>query len=156
MSTNNSKIKGIVVVNAYDKKYYTLKDQNFKPLKRLTYNSSNFVASYVNSKDLISATIDISRSIPNEDIEDIIEIKAYEELGLDQANEYVIKYAERESTGDIRNFDLFVAEPVVLEETFEETVKETKYIDLLVPAPLLYLSLYSREILPREGVHCFI
>ncbi len=156
MSTNKSKIKSIVTVNAYSKKYYTLKEQQLKPLKRLTYNSSNFVASYVNSKDLISATIDISRSIPNEDIEDIIEIKAYEELGLDQANEYVIKYIERESSGDIRNFDLFIAEPVVLEETFEETIKETKYIDLLIPAPLLYRSVYSRKILASEGVHCFI
>lgn len=156
MSTNNPKIKGIVTINTYDKKYYALKDQNFKPLKRLTYNSTNFIASYVNSKDLISATIDISRSIPNEDIEDIIEIKAYEELGLDQGNEYVIRYVERESAGDIRNFDLFVAEPAVLEETFKEVVGETKYIDLIMPAPLLYLSLYSREILASEGVHCFI
>ncbi|MEA3455767.1 MAG: hypothetical protein U9R26_04620 [Campylobacterota bacterium] len=156
MSTKKSKIKSIVTVNAYDKKYYALKEQNFKPLKGLSYNSSNFVASYVNSKDMISASIEISRSIPNEDIEDIVEIKAYEELGLDQANEYVIKYIEREGAGDIRYFDLFIAEPPVLEETFEETVGETKYIDLLIPAPLLYLSLYSREILPEEGVHCFI
>ncbi len=156
MSKNNSKIKGIVTVNAYDKKYYTLKDQKLQPLKRLTYNNSNFVASYVNSKDMITASIEISRSIPNEDIEDIVEIKAYEELGLDQANEYVIKYVERESAGDIRNFDLFIVEPSVLEEIFGETVKETKYIDLLMPAPLVYLSLYSREILASEGVHCFI
>ncbi len=156
MNANKSKIKSIVTINAYDKKYYVLKDQKFKPLKRLAYNSSNFVASYVNSRDLISASIEISRSIPNEDLQDVIEIRAYEELGLNQANEYIIKYVERESTGDIRNFDLFVAEPAVLEETFAETVKETKYIDLLIPAPLLYQSIYRREILPSEGVHCFI
>jgi len=155
MSTN-SKIKSIVTVNAYGKKYYALKNQKLKPLKSLTYNSSNFVSSYLSNRDMITASIEISRSIPNEDLGDIIDIRAYEELGLDQTNEYVIKYAERESTGDIRNFDLFVAEPAVLEETFKETVKETKYIDLLLPAPLLYRSLYSREMLASEGVHCFI
>ncbi len=156
MSTKNSKIKSIVSINAYDKKYYVLKDQKFKPLKRLAYNTANLVASYINNHDLISTAVEVSRSIPNEDIEDIIEIKAYEELGLDQAEEYIIKSLERESTGDVRIFDIFVIEPETLRETFDDIVEETKYIDLLVPSPLLYRSLYSKEILASEGVHCFV
>ncbi|MEA3419585.1 MAG: hypothetical protein U9Q90_09325, partial [Campylobacterota bacterium] len=156
MSTKKSKIKSIVTVNAYAKRFYTLKDQKLKPLKKLTYNSSNFVTSYLSNKDMITTTIDISRSIPLEDIQDIIEIKAYEELGLDQANEYVIKFYEGEGIGDVRKFNVFVVEPEVLEETFEEIKEETKYIDLLVPAPLLYQPIYSRGVLAKEGTHCFI
>ncbi len=156
MSTKNSKIKSIVTINAYDKKYYALKNQKFNPLKRLSYNTANLVASYVNNHDLISMAIEISRSIPNEDLEDIIEIKAYEELGLDQAEEYIIRSLEREGEGDVRTFDIFVTEPETLRETFGEVINETKYIDLLIPAPLLYRSIYNKEILASEGTHCFV
>ncbi len=153
MSENKSKIKSIVTINAYERKYYALKDQKLKVLGRLAYNSSNFVSTFVNNKDLISTSIEVSRSIPIEDTDDIIEIKAYEELGLDQANEYLIRYIERESTGDVRLFDTFVIEPEVLEETYRDVVNETKYIDLLTPAPLLYRAVYHKEILIPEGTH---
>ena len=156
MSTKSSKIKNIVTVNAYDKKYYVLKNREFTPLNKLTYNSANLVASYINSHDLITASLEVSRSVPQEDIADVIEIKAYEELGLDQAEEYIIRYTERAGEGDVRTFDLFVVEPEILESTFSEVVHETKYIDLLIPAPLLYRSLYDKELLASEGVHCFI
>jgi len=156
MSTKKSKIKSIVTVDAYDKKYYVLKDQKFGPINRLIYNNANLVVSYVNRHDLISAVLEMSRSIPNEDLADAIEIKAYEELGLDQAEEYIIKHKERGSEGDVRIFDVFVVGPEVLEATFGETVRETKYIDLLVPAPLLYQTIYDKELLESDGVHCFI
>ena len=156
MSTKKSKIKSIVTVNAYDKKYYVLKERQFSPINRLVYNSANLVAAYVNQHDLISASLEVSRSIPHEDLEDVIEIKAYEELGLDQAEEYIVKYTERESEGDVRTFDVFVVEPEVLESTFGEIVSNTKYIDLLVPASLLYQTVYDKELLESDGVHCFI
>ncbi|MEA3492598.1 MAG: hypothetical protein U9R27_11930 [Campylobacterota bacterium] len=156
MSEKKSKIKSIVTINAYERKYYALKDQKLKALGKLTYNSSNFVSTFIDNKDIISTSIEVSRSIPDEDTFDVIEIKAYEELGLDQANEYLIKYIERESGGDERIFDTFVIEPEVLEETYRPIVNETKYIDLLTPAPLLYRAIYHREILIPEGTHCFI
>ena len=156
MSAKKSKIKSIVTVNAYADKFYILNDQKLKPLKKLIYNSSNFVTSYLSNKDMITTTIEISRSIPLEDIQDIIEIKAYEELGLDQANEYIIRFYEGEGVGDVRKFNVFVAEPETLEEIFQEVKEETKYIDLLVPAPLLYQPIYANGILAKEGTHCFI
>ncbi len=155
MSTN-SKIKSIVTIDAYEKIYCALKDSKFKQLKRLAFNNSNFNAAYIHNKDLISTSIEVSKSIPLEDIQDIIEIKAYEELGLDQADEYIIRYAERESTSEERIFDVFIAEPNVLEERFGETVDETKFIDLLIPAPLLFRSIYTRDLLASEGVHLFL
>ncbi len=156
MEVHNSKIKSIVTVNAYEKKYYALKGKKLSSLKNLEYNSANLVASYINHRDLISTTIELSRSILDEDIQDIIEIKAYEEFGLDQASEYVVRYNEKEIKGDVKIFDIFVAKRDVLEKSFGSTISETKYIDLLVPSPLLYQSLYNKEILSRDGIHCFI
>jgi len=155
-SSSQSTIKNVVTLNTYADKNYIFKDDAFKPLKKLTYNTSNFVTSYLTNKDIITTTIKISRSIPEEDIEDIIEIKAYEEIGLDQANRYIISSMEIESEAEERTYHIFVAEPEVLDSLYLPIKQETKYLDLIVPAPLLYKVLYTKEILPDNNSHCFV
>jgi hypothetical protein len=145
-----------VTVNAYAQKYYIFKDDTFKPLNKLSYNTSNFITSYISNKDIIATTVEISRSIPEEDIADVLDIKAYEELGLDQASDYIINYYEVENGGEEREFHIFVAEPSVLTDLFLPIKEQTKYIDLVVPAPLLYKTLYRKEILSDQGTHCFV
>ena len=155
-SSSQPAIKNIVTVNAYAGKYYQFKDNTLQPLRKLTYNTSNFIASYISIKDLITTTISLSRSIPEEDIPDVIDIKAYEELGLDQAKDYLISYTESKESGEEREFHIFVADPEVLDDNFLPIKEETKYIDLLTPAPLLYKALYKKEILDDNGTQCFV
>ncbi len=153
---SKSAIKNIVTLNAYTDKKYIFKSDSFQPLKKLSYNTSNFITSYISNKDVITATVKLSRSIPEEDIEDILEIKAYEELGLDQASDYVISSIESETGGEEREFHLFVAAPEVLDKLFLPVKQETKYLDLIIPAPLLYKALYKKEIVNDSGTHCFV
>jgi len=153
---SKSTVRNIVTTNAYTEKKYIFKGDTFQSLKRLSYNTSNFITSYVSNKDIISTTIQLSRSIPEEDIADIIDIKAYEELGLDQASNYIISFMEVQNAGEEREFNIFVAQPEVLEELYLPIKQQTKYIDLIVPAPLLYKALYKKEILQDTGTHCFI
>ena len=155
-SSSQSTVKNVVTLNTYADKSYIFKDDAFKPLKKLTYNTSNFVTSYLNNKDIITATVHISRSIPEEDIADIIEIKAYEEIGLDQASSYIISSMEVETEEEERIYHIFVAEPEVLDSLYLPIKKETKYLDLIVPAPLLYKALYTKEILQDNHAHCFV
>jgi len=155
-SSSQSAVKNIVTLNAYTDKKYIFKGDTYKPLKKLSYNTSNFITSYVSNKDLISTTISVSRSIPNEDIADILDIKAYEELGLDQATNYVISSTEVENSGEEREYHIFVAQPEVLDDLYLPVKQETKYVDLIVPAPLLYKALYRKEILEDSGTHSFI
>lgn len=153
---SKSAIKNIVTINANTQKYYIFKDEVFKPLNRLSYNTSNFVTSYIGNKDLITATIELSRSIPAEDIADMLDIKAYEELGLDQATDYMISYHESEGSGEARTFHTFVVKSDTLTDLFLPIKEQTKYLDLIVPAPLLYKPLYRKEILADNGTHCFV
>ena len=153
---SKSAIKNIVTINAYTDKSYIFKNGSFQSLNKLSYNTSNFITSYVSNKDIISTTIHLSRSIPQEDIADILEIKAYEELGLDQASDYIISSTEVENGGEEREFHLFVAEPEILDKLYLPIKQETKYVDLIIPAPLLYKSLYKKEILNDSGTHCFM
>jgi len=155
-SSSQSAVKNIVTLNAYTDKKYIFKGDTYKPLKKLSYNTSNFITSYVSNKDLISTMIKISRSIPNEDIADILDIKAYEELGLDQATNYVISSTEVKSSGEEREYHIFVTQPEALDDLYLPVKQETKYVDLIVPAPLLYQALYRKEILQDSGTHSFI
>jgi hypothetical protein len=155
-SSSNLAIKNIVTINAYTDKKYIFKGDKYKPLNKLSYNTSNFIASYISNKDLISTTVHLSRSIPNEDIADILDIKAYEELGLDQATNYVISSTEVETSAEEREYHIFVAQPEVLDELYLPIKEQTKYIDLIIPAPLLYRALYKKEILQNNGTHCFV
>ena len=113
-SSSNSTIKNIVTLNAYTDKKYIFKGDTYKPLKKLSYNTSNFITSYISNKDLISTTVHLSRSIPNEDIADILDIKAYEELGLDQATNYVISSTEVETSAEEREYNIFVLMKILL------------------------------------------
>ena len=155
-SSSKSTVKNIITLNVFSEKSYIFKEDTFQPLKKLTYNTSNFITSYISNKDLITTKVNISRSIPEEDIADILDIKAYEELGLDQANSYVISSYEIENAGEEREYHLFVAEPKDLDTLFLPIKQQTKYVDLILPAPLLYKPLYSKEILNDNDTHCFV
>ena len=155
-SSSKSVVKNIVTLNPYTDKKYIFKRDIFKSLNKHSYNTSNFITSYISNKDLISTTVHLSRNIPNEDIADILDIKAYEELGLDQAISYVISSTEVETSAEEREFHIFVAQPEVLDELYLPIKEQTKYIDLIVPAPLLYKALYRKEILQDNRTHSFI
>ncbi len=155
-SSSKSPIKNIVTLNPYINKEYIFKSDKYQSLNKLTYNTSNFITSYISNKNLISATVSISRNIPDEDIADILDIKAYEELGLDHAANYVISSTESEQSGEEREFHIFVTEPEDLDALYLPLKQQTKYIDLIVPAPLLYKALYRKEILQDNGTHCFV
>ncbi len=153
---SKSIIKNVVVLDVYADKSYMFKNDLLQSLNKLSYNTSNFITSYVSNRDIISTTIKISRSIPEEDIVDIIEIKAYEELGLDQASHYIISSSEVINEEEEREFHIFVVSPEVLDELYLPIKEKTKYLDLIVPAPLLYKTLYKKEILDNSGTHCFV
>ena len=154
--SSQSDVKNIVTLNAYTDKKYVFKGDTYQPVNKLSYNNSNFIASYISNKDVISTTVRLSRSIPNEDIADILDIKAYEELGLDQAINYVISHTEVDNPGEERIFNIFVVDPETLSDLYTPVKEQTKYIDLIVPAPLLYKVLYKKDILQDHGTHCFI
>ncbi|SHO81266.1 FIG00470756: hypothetical protein [hydrothermal vent metagenome] len=151
-----SKYKSIFTVDAYEDRFYKQYNNKIEPKKKAEYNTSNYVTSYMSNKDLISSVIEISNSIPEEDVDDTIELKTYEELGLDQANTYIISSVETTEVDNHRHFQVFVTEPETIQERFKQVLVDVKFIDLIIPSPLLYKTLYANKILHNVGVDCFI
>ncbi len=150
--------KSIVSINPYSKSVFENRDSKLKRAQSLKFSKNSYYISFLATKNFIVSEINISKNIPNEDLRDAIEIKAYEELGLDQTIEYKIEFLEIPTlpTDKERKFFIFVADPSSIEEDFSETVDKIKYIDAILPSPLLFSYLYKNEIVDSTGVHAYI
>ena len=147
----------IVTINPYSNVKYVC-DENI--IKKFTsrFTKKNFYISFLSTKDFIVTQIDISKNIPEEDLQDVLELKAYEELDLDQTIEYKIDYFEKPSLASDkeRHFLVFVTEPKIIDETFKNIRSTIPYIDYILPAPLLLKTLYTHEILENSNTDLFI
>ena len=154
----NSFFSSVISINPYKNTYFSHSSNIITEVKSPQFAKDQFAISYLNTNEFITAQIAISKNIPQEDIFDAITIQAYEELGLDEAVEYSIQYVENftHADEDNRNFHVFVVEPETLNNTYADVIDAIKYIDIIIPTPLLLKSLYTREIITTSGVHCFI
>ena len=148
--------KSIITINAYSDQYYIFKGKSFKRLKRLSYNKANFLTSYLNTKDMITTKVTISTSIADVDIQSALEIKIYEELGLDEAKHYIISSMEIHHNEEEKEFQIFVVDPNILDKNYESIQAKTKFIDLITPAPLLFKTLYTNKILNPTNIEGFL
>ncbi|WP_281950836.1 hypothetical protein [Nitrosophilus kaiyonis] len=150
--------KSIVSINPYSNTFYESRNSKIKKLPSLKFSKSNFYVSFLSTKNFIVSQVSISKNIPEEDLKDAIEIKAYEDLGLDQTIEYKIEYLEIPTlpSDKDRKFHVFVADPTVIMEDFEKIAEKIKYIDIIYPAPLLFKYLYQKDLVDNEGSHVFI
>ena len=85
-------------------------------LNKLEKSDKNaFFISYLQTRDVTSATIDISRNIPDSDLKDAIEIKVYDELALDSAIEYINKNNKTDSKDTKnRSFNVFIIDATLI------------------------------------------
>lgn len=146
-------------INPYKNTYVNAVSNSLSETTHPTYDKQQYVISYLNTKSFINSSITISKNIPEEDLYDAIYNKAYDEFGLDQAIMYKIQYIETFNTLDEENrsFHIFIIDPIIIDDIFKSSIEKVKYIDYIIPSPLLLKSLYDKEILTQSGVvDCFI
>jgi hypothetical protein len=150
------KFKKIIAVDAYFQQNYEYKNQILKPLGNLSLDNKNFVISYIRNRDMIIASFDLGYNIDEAELDDIIYMKAYDELGLDPEKEYSIIHQKASLDEGSGVYNLFIIEPEIIDNTITPILDKTTYIDLLIPAPLLYKTLYTSATLEPSEAHCFI
>ena len=152
------KFKSYVTLNPYNNTSFLYENGTLKKYSIKKFQNKNFYISFLQTKDIIITSLTISRNIPDEDLRDVIELKVYEELDLDQTIEYKIEFEEipTQLHEKERKFQVFVTEPEILQETFKEIVQKINYIDHILPAPLLFKPLYTQNILESDETHLFV
>jgi len=156
MEKGNELVQSIVTIDSYNQKYYKYDGSSIEPLSKLSFKKKNYYSSFIANRDLIISPITVSRNIEDEDIDGVLEDKAYDELGLDPATEYIIYHREFQAEGEGRHFYLFIIEENKYEELFDPIVEQLRYIDLILPTPLIYQTLYSNDIVESNKVHCYL
>ncbi len=156
--TNQHSFSSVISINPYAKTYFSGISSFLTETTSPQYAKNQFVISYLNTNGFITSRIEITKNIPEEDLYDAINSKVYDELGLDQAITYQVQFIETFNSLDAENrhFQVFIVDPINIAEIFEETVQKIKYIDLIIPVPLLLKSLYVKEIIQNSGAHCFV
>ncbi len=156
--TQQPTFTSVLSINPYKETFYLGSSGRLEQVKSINFSKTQYTMSYLNTNDFLTALIGVSKNIPDDDLAFAIENKVYEELALDMAVEYNVQFIESGHQLDDkeRYFHVFIVDPLTVDETFENTVNQIKYIDQIVPVPLLMKGLYQREIVTEVGVHCFI
>lgn len=158
MSKNGQPFSSIISINPYKSVYFSSLGNHIKRETKPVYEKKQYSIAFLNTKSFITALIGISKNIPDEDVLDALENKVYDELALDMAVEYKINFIDAINVIDENDqyFHVFIVDPLTLKEEFTDVVEKIKYIDQIVPLPLLYKSLYQRDIIEESGLHCYI
>ena len=156
--TEQNSFSSVISINPYKETYFTGVSSFITETTTPEFSKDQFAISYLNTSDFITAQIEISKNIPDEDLFDAINSKIYDDLGLDQALEYQVQYIEsfHNLDEDNRYFQVFIVDPLTITETYAHVVDRVKYIDVIIPAPLLIKSLFTKEIIEGSGTYCFI
>jgi len=133
----------IVTIDIYSQKFYKFEGGSFDLVRKLKSNKKDRYISYVTNSDLIIEPMDISSHIPDEEIESVIIDKVYDELRLDTAVEYGVYPVKIGADGSLDKYQTIIVDKSSIKEKFEPFAKKIKYIDYVVPAPLLYKPLYT-------------
>ena len=148
--------RSIVTLDPYSLKSYRYRDNVITEESVKKFDDRAFYISYVQTKDIISSTVDIEVGIAEEDLKDAIEIKAYDEMGLESDKEYSIFYFQaNRDDGEFQVFNVIAIDEDVLSDIFGE-LKEIKYIDYITAAPFLMSALYTKNLLPFDKTDCFV
>lgn len=161
MSSNTEKkIKNLPIVSIeptllQSYKYFNTNISNHN-MKKSSPKSELYV-SYIPTKDIIFGTVEVSRRINEEDLNDAVELEAYESLGLDSAIEYKIIHLEVETNSTKnRTFNVFAFDLSQLNQIFSQVKTQTKYIDYITFAPFLFSSVYEKKLIDSDKTDCFI
>ncbi len=148
----------IVTIDPYNGKSYKFQHSEIKLHKLSGFKKDNFYISTISSKNLITDSIEISRNIADEDLESAIDIQVYDELNFDPAVQYTIFYKEffGFESNSKRKFNIFAIETNKIEEEFKDIIKKVKYIDYILPEPLLIKSVYNKNLIEKDSVDCFL
>ncbi|MFK5882468.1 MAG: hypothetical protein QM482_09670 [Sulfurospirillum sp.] len=94
----------------------------------------------------------------NDDLTSLVEIKMYEEAGLDVNKSYKISYLVKElDFNEMCLIEAFAVDIEILKEAHKESIKKVKYIDFLVFPFFAFKTFYVNKILtPKNDIFVYI
>jgi len=143
------------VVGVKDNNRYILyADKKLIRIYRNKLKSTALLSSYIPIEHAIFYNFEVEKNVimsEDVDVRDFIETKVYEEAGLSETEEYIIKYKIIDKLKDEKRVlvQTVIVAKSYIEKDYEYILKKTDYIDYLSFPAFAYKSLYEEEILKK-------
>ncbi|NOX16360.1 MAG: hypothetical protein GXP61_10140 [Epsilonproteobacteria bacterium] len=126
--------------------------------KKLNKKENLYTISRVLYEDIVVYSFKIPKINLKDDISNIVEIKMYEEAGLDVNKFYKITYIVKElDFEEMSLIEAFAIELDTIKSAFDKCIKKVKYIDFLVLPFFAFTTFYVNKILtPKNDVFVYI
>jgi len=153
-------INKIVGVNPFDfNELYSLEDRRLSKIRKKNVKQEHLISTYIPNKNVITYEFKIQKNLLDKiELYDYIETKSYEEVGLDEAEEYIFKYKLIESEADTKNvlIEVVIVSKKELEEFFSPIKEEYGYLDYLTYPGFVFNVLYQEKILePQNDLYIY-
>ena len=153
-------INKIVGVNPFDfNELYSLEDRRLSKIRKKNVKQEHLISTYIPNKNVITYEFKIQKNLLDKiELYDYIETKSYEEVGLDEAEEYIFKYKLIESEADTKNvlIEVVIVSKKELGEFFSPIKEEYGYLDYLTYPGFVFNVLYQEKILePQNDLYIY-
>jgi hypothetical protein len=127
-------------------------------IRDATVLKNSFLASRVLYDDMISHSFKVPKESSKEEINSLVELKMYEEAGLDLQKEYKLTHVVKElEFDDMLLIESFAIEKTTTQKRVEKVLESTNYIDFLAIPFLSFSTLYKNKIIaPKNDVFVYI
>ena len=121
-------------------------------------DKKSFIGSRVSYNDIILHSFKTSPSISNEELKTNVEIKMYEDAGLDLNKKYKIDYIKKELDFEESILvEAFAIEIDKITELMQGVLRKTKHIDFLALSFLSFKTLYANKIIePKNDLFIYL
>ncbi len=129
-----------------------------KKFSKSSLKEKTYTVSRVLNDMVLVYSFKIKKDQSQTDISSLVEIKMYEEAGLDLNKEYKITYVLKELDFDEMNLvEAFAVEISDIKKLFENKIKKIKYIDFMALPFLSFSTLYRNKILiPKNDIFIYL
>lgn len=117
-----------------------------------------FISSRVFYDDIVSHSFKVSKDTPVEEIGSSVELRMYEDVGLDLQKEYKITHVVKElEFEEMLLVEAFAIEKENVTQRLGNVLKKTKYIDFLILPFLSFSTLYTNKIIaPKNDIFIYM
>ena len=141
-----------------NQKYILFADKKLIRIYRDKLKSTPLLCSYVPIENAIFYNFSVEKNVIEKiDLDSFVETKVYEEAGLLETEEYIIKYKIIDKLNDDKKvmIQCVIVSVSFINKFYQPILKETDYIDYLSFPAFAYRSLYSEKIL-KKGNDLFV
>ena len=145
----------IVGINPFDfDMMYLLDNGKLSQISKNDVKEEYLLSSFIPNKNILSYELKIQKNLLDKiEIEDYIETKAYEEMSLDEVEEYIFKYKMINLVHDDKYvlFEVIIISKKEIEEYYESIKKNYGYLDFITYSGYIYNVLYKEKILDKRN-----